>query len=85
MSRAAQLYRQSTAHFHHALSLLSDSPHLYEEFIAKNASAVSQIEYGLRSLTYIIPGRFRESELASESSPDPHLSFFGAHTDPDAL
>ena len=29
---------------------------LYGDFISKNASAVSQIESGLRSLTYIIPG-----------------------------
>ncbi|OCL13080.1 peroxisomal membrane protein pex16 [Glonium stellatum] len=40
---------------------------MYGEFITKNASAVSQIESALRSLTYIIPGRFRESEIASES------------------
>jgi peroxin-16 len=39
----------------------------YSDFIIKNASAVSQIESALRSLTYIIPGRFRESEIASES------------------
>ncbi|KAF2454380.1 peroxisomal membrane protein pex16 [Lineolata rhizophorae] len=39
----------------------------YAEFITKNASAVSQIESALRSLTYIIPGRFRESAIASES------------------
>ena len=29
---------------------------LYGDFITKNASAVSQIESGLRSLTYLIPG-----------------------------
>jgi len=29
---------------------------IYGDFISKNASAVSQIETGLRSLTYIIPG-----------------------------
>lgn len=29
---------------------------LYGDFITKNASAVAQIESGLRSLTYIIPG-----------------------------
>ncbi|MCJ1352629.1 MAG: Peroxisomal membrane protein pex16 [Icmadophila ericetorum] len=40
---------------------------MYEDFITKNASSVSQIESALRSLTYIIPGRFRESELASET------------------
>ncbi|KAJ4146968.1 hypothetical protein LMH87_001521 [Akanthomyces muscarius] len=39
----------------------------YEEFITKNASQVSQIESALRSLTYIIPGRFRDAEIASES------------------
>ncbi|KAK2755669.1 Peroxisomal membrane protein pex16 [Arachnomyces sp. PD_36] len=39
---------------------------LYEDFIAKNSSSVGQVESALRSLTYIIPGRFRESELASE-------------------
>lgn len=31
---------------------------MYSDFIIKNASAVSQIESGLRSLTYVIPGRF---------------------------
>ena len=41
--------------------------HLYSSFITKNASSVSQIESALRSLTYIIPGRFRDAEIASES------------------
>ncbi|KZF20710.1 peroxin [Xylona heveae TC161] len=41
--------------------------HMYGDFITKNASAVSQIESALRSLTYIIPGRFRDAEIASES------------------
>ncbi|KAI6892153.1 peroxisomal membrane protein pex16 [Hortaea werneckii] len=40
---------------------------MYGDFITKNAGAVGQVEGALRSLTYIIPGRFRESELASES------------------
>ncbi|KAK8200645.1 hypothetical protein M8818_005960 [Zalaria obscura] len=40
---------------------------LYGEFVTKNASTVSQIEGALRSLTYIIPGRFRDAEIASES------------------
>jgi peroxin-16 len=40
---------------------------LYSDFILKNQSAVTQIESTLRSLTYIIPGRFRDAELASES------------------
>ncbi|KAJ5216464.1 Peroxisome membrane protein Pex16 [Penicillium cinerascens] len=39
---------------------------LYEDFVTKNASSVGQVESALRSLTYIIPGRYRESEIASE-------------------
>jgi hypothetical protein len=31
---------------------------MYGDFLSKNASAVSQIETGLRSLTYIIPGMY---------------------------
>ncbi|KAG5922153.1 hypothetical protein E4U42_005583 [Claviceps africana] len=40
---------------------------MYDEFVAKNAGQVGQIESALRSLTYIIPGRFRDAEIASES------------------
>ena len=40
---------------------------MYGDFITKNQSSVTQIESALRSLTYIIPGRFRDAELASES------------------
>ncbi|PHH72149.1 hypothetical protein CDD82_6143 [Ophiocordyceps australis] len=39
----------------------------YDDFITRNASQVSQMESALRSLTYIIPGRFRDAEMASES------------------
>ncbi|KAL8407485.1 hypothetical protein RB594_006346 [Gaeumannomyces avenae] len=42
-------------------------PQTYASFIAKNQSQVSQIESALRSLTYIIPGRFRDAEIASEA------------------
>ncbi|KAK3331316.1 peroxisome membrane protein [Apodospora peruviana] len=49
------------------LSLPPHLMHLYDDFITKNAHQVSQIESGLRSLTYIIPGRFRDAEIASES------------------
>ncbi|KAH7126189.1 peroxisome membrane protein [Dactylonectria macrodidyma] len=51
-------------------SILSMPPQwlsMYEDFITKNAGQVSQIESALRSLTYIIPGRFRDAEIASES------------------
>ncbi|KAJ8122953.1 hypothetical protein ONZ43_g982 [Nemania bipapillata] len=51
-------------------SLVSMPPkwlHIYSDFITKNAHQVSQIESALRSLTYIIPGRFRDAEIASET------------------
>ena len=38
----------------------------YGDFITKNAGAVGQVEGTLRSLSYLVPGRFRESEMASE-------------------
>ncbi|KAK8160456.1 peroxisome membrane protein [Phyllosticta citrichinensis] len=59
--------RQTSSKVSEALSLPPKWLSQYSEFITKNASAVSQIESALRSLTYIIPGRFRESEIASES------------------
>ncbi|KAJ2905647.1 Peroxisomal membrane protein PEX16 [Zalerion maritima] len=40
---------------------------MYDEFITKNAGSVGQIESALRSLTYVIPGRFRDAEIASET------------------
>ncbi|KAG8161203.1 hypothetical protein KVR01_009467 [Diaporthe batatas] len=40
---------------------------MYDDFVTKNASQVAQLESALRSLTYIIPGRFRDAELATES------------------
>ncbi|KAI1778840.1 peroxisome membrane protein [Hypoxylon cercidicola] len=51
-------------------SMLSIPPkwlHMYGDFITKNSHQVSQIESALRSLTYIIPGRFRDAEIASET------------------
>lgn len=43
-------------------------PQVYAQYVASNASSVSQIESALRSLTYLLPGaRLNDSELASES------------------
>lgn len=80
------LYHQASKQMPDVVSLPPKWLNMYGDFITKNASAVSQIESALRSLTYIIPGqlneigaharlaknsqragRFRESELASES------------------
>ena len=50
-------YKQVTEKLPEQLNLRpSRWVHSYEEFIAKNASAVTQIESALRSLTYVIPG-----------------------------
>lgn len=80
-----QYCRQASDRIPEVLSLPPKLLNQYGDFITKNASAVSHIESGLRSLTYIIPGlqllatnsvyctvlilagRFRESEVASES------------------
>ncbi|KZT02655.1 peroxisome membrane protein [Laetiporus sulphureus 93-53] len=39
----------------------------YESFLIKNVSTISSLESTLRSITWILPGRFRDAELASEA------------------
>ncbi|KAI8876167.1 peroxisome membrane protein [Backusella circina FSU 941] len=39
----------------------------YEHFLLKNASQISSIEASLRTLTYILPGRFHDAEFASQA------------------
>ncbi|KAK4705872.1 peroxin-16, partial [Phenoliferia sp. Uapishka_3] len=39
----------------------------YESMLVKNATRISSIESSLRSLTWFLPGRFKDSELASEA------------------
>ncbi|MCJ1392717.1 Peroxisomal membrane protein pex16 [Xylographa bjoerkii] len=63
----ADIIKQATSNIPETIALPTRWPQMYESFISQNASSVSQIESALRSLTYIIPGRFRESEIASES------------------
>ncbi|CAG8564922.1 11113_t:CDS:2 [Ambispora leptoticha] len=41
--------------------------HKYDDAIVKNASQINSIESSLRMLTYVLPGRFEDSELASEA------------------
>jgi peroxin-16 len=50
------LYRKATSTTYTAITQPARWLGQYDEFIIKNASAVSQIESALRSLTYIIPG-----------------------------
>jgi peroxin-16 len=53
---AMELYRQVSHTTHEALALPPRYLRMYGDFVTKNASAVSQIEGALRSLTYILPG-----------------------------
>ena len=39
---------------------------LYENFASSNGSSIEALESSLRSLSYILPGRFKDSELVSE-------------------
>ncbi|KFZ20650.1 hypothetical protein V502_03097 [Pseudogymnoascus sp. VKM F-4520 (FW-2644)] len=55
------------SHLHANVPMPNEWLSLYSGFVLKNASSVAQIESALRSLTYIIPGRFRDAEIASES------------------
>ncbi|CAG8716232.1 22282_t:CDS:2 [Cetraspora pellucida] len=45
------------------LSLLNK----YDDLILNNASQISSIESSLRTLTYVLPGRFADAEFASEA------------------
>ncbi|MCO5598732.1 hypothetical protein L7F22_052830 [Adiantum nelumboides] len=39
----------------------------YESFLLSNASQITSVESSLRSITYFLPGRFPDSELAGEA------------------
>ncbi|EIM92513.1 peroxisome membrane protein [Stereum hirsutum FP-91666 SS1] len=39
----------------------------YESFLVKNVSTISSVESTLRSITWLLPGRFKDAELASEA------------------
>ncbi|KAI9163725.1 Peroxisomal membrane protein-like protein [Paramyrothecium foliicola] len=66
-SQPSQPSRTPRPALRHILSMPPQWLAMYDSFITKNAGQVSQIESALRSLTYIIPGRFRDAEIASES------------------
>ncbi|KAK3709586.1 hypothetical protein LTR37_010807 [Vermiconidia calcicola] len=67
MERLKQVAKDGANQTHVVFNLPPKWLNMYSDFITKNAGAVSQVEGALRSLTYIIPGRFRESDVASES------------------
>ena len=61
------VFKEYTSSIPRSLSLPKEWRTKYDDLILKNAGMVTNIESGLRQLTYFIPGRFRESEIASES------------------
>ncbi|KAF5312260.1 hypothetical protein D9619_003549 [Psilocybe cf. subviscida] len=46
---------------------MSSSKAKYESFLINNVSTISTLESTLRSITWFLPGRFKDAELASES------------------
>ncbi|WFC99017.1 hypothetical protein MYAM1_001752 [Malassezia yamatoensis] len=40
---------------------------VYERFLVSNASQITALESSLRSITYILPGRFKDAEIAGEA------------------
>lgn len=39
----------------------------YESFLVAHVSTISSLESTLRSITWLLPGRFKDAELASEA------------------
>ncbi|KIL70868.1 hypothetical protein M378DRAFT_183437 [Amanita muscaria Koide BX008] len=46
---------------------MSSSIARYEAFLIKNVSTIATLESSLRSITWFLPGRFRDADLASEA------------------
>ncbi|KAF9015126.1 peroxisomal membrane protein PEX16 [Cyathus striatus] len=46
---------------------MSSSLAHYESFLINNVSTISSLESSLRSITWFLPGRFKDAELASEA------------------
>lgn len=59
--------KTTTRSLPHALALPPKLLSKYSAFVTANQASVTQIETTLRSISYILPSRFRDAELASES------------------
>jgi hypothetical protein len=46
----------------------------YENLLLDNVSTVRSVESGLRNLTWLLPGRFADADVASEGRMFPHLA-----------
>ncbi len=49
------------------LSSMSSALARYESFLLQNVSTISSLESTLRSITWLLPGRFKDAELVSEA------------------
>ena len=66
---SSSIERLSSAH------VMASSKIRYEAFLINNVSTISTLESSLRSITWFLPGRFKDAELASEAR---QFSFFAA-------
>lgn len=46
---------------------MSSLPARYESFLISNSSTIGTIESSLRSLTWFLPGRFKDAEIVGEA------------------
>jgi peroxin-16 len=54
---------------------------LYEGILLRNLSSVASIESAIRNITWLLPGRFEDSEIASEGCESRPYSLGMAHAD----
>jgi peroxin-16 len=68
MTALRQAWSTTSSTLSAATSTALALPSTYSQYVTQNAASVSQIESGIRSLTYFLPGsRLHDTELASES------------------
>jgi Peroxisomal membrane protein (Pex16) len=48
-------------------SSMSSALARYESFLIQNVSTISSLESTLRSISWLLPGRFKDAELVSEA------------------
>jgi peroxin-16 len=66
MTGAMEQFRHAAEQTKVVVKLPSKWFNMYGDFITKNAGAVGQVEGALRSLTYLVPGGMRMSDVTSE-------------------
>ncbi|KJX96982.1 peroxisomal membrane protein pex16 [Zymoseptoria brevis] len=58
--------RQAAAHTKVVVKMPTKWMGMYSDFITKNAGAVGQVEGALRSITYLVPGGLKMSDISTE-------------------